>query len=70
MQCDIKLEKRASQVENFSACLTNLNYYLTLFPWSDASSNIKPEELNKVLVYSIPTLWDDQDYIQGFDSES
>ena len=44
----------------FYARLTELNIYLPLFLVSSESKKTPPEELNKILLYAVPNVWENQ----------
>ena len=40
--------------KKFAAQLPETNNFLTLFPGSDATKKITPEELNEIILYVVP----------------
>ena len=55
--------------KRFTARLTELNNYLTLFHGSSYTKNMPPEYLTKILLYDVPNGWAKQNYPQGWDFE-
>ena len=53
--------------KRFAAQLTEINIFLTLFPGSDATNNMPPEELNAILIHTLPNGWAKQANLQGWD---
>ena len=47
-----------------TAFLTELNNYLPLFPGSNASKNMKGEELDRILLHTTPNSWAKHAYLQ------
>ena len=54
----------------YVACLIDLNEYLTSFPGSTPTHKIGTTALNEILLYSMPSSWSKQAYVQGFDWKS
>ena len=54
----------------YTARLTKLNEYIPLFPGPDDSKNIEEEEMNKILLHSVPNPWANQYYLWRFTFES
>ena len=54
----------------FVAHFTELDNYLPLFTGLSASKNIPPEELNNILLHTIPNDWKKQAYLQGWDFDT
>ena len=50
-------------LKHFVAQLTKINNFLPLFPGSDASKNIPPEELNEIILHAVPNGWENQSYL-------
>ena len=55
--------------KRFSAQLTELNNYLPLFPGSIADKKMSSQELNGMLLHSVPNIGAKQAYLQGWDFE-
>ena len=55
------------QLKRSSAQLTELNNYLPRFPGSRNSKKMGLEELNEILLQSVPSSWARQAYIWGWD---
>ena len=55
--------------KRFAARLTEINNFLPLLPWSDASNKMEMEELNEILLHEVPNGWSKQSYLQGWDFE-
>ena len=55
--------------KRFTARLAELNDYLPLLPGSIKSNKVVPEELNEILLQSIPNGWAKQSYLQGWNFE-
>ena len=55
--------------KQFSARLTELNNYLTLFLGLSASNKMPPEELNEILLHAVPSGWAKYAYLQSWDFE-
>ena len=53
----------------FAARLTELNNYLLLFPGSRVSKKIPTEELNRIILNSVPNALEKQAYLRGWDFE-
>ena len=60
---------RDIQLNRFASRLTELNKYLTIFPGTNNTKNMVPEELNEILLQSTLSSWARQAYIQGWDFE-
>ena len=45
---------RSMTLKRFAARLTVMNYFLPLFPGSDASNKMEMEELNEILLRAVP----------------
>ena len=43
--------------KSFAAQLTEIKNFIPFFPGSDATNNITPEELNKILLHAVPNVW-------------
>ena len=56
-------------VNCFTSKLTKINKLLPLFPRSDASKNLPPEELNETLPQVVPNGWAKKSYLQGWKFE-
>ena len=58
--------------KRFSARLAELNNYFPLFPVSNASNKMPPEDLNAILLHVVLNGWANQAYIQvwGFEMKS
>ena len=64
--CKLKTLK----LRNLSARINETNQYLLLFPLNHASSNIKPDRINYILLHDVPGGRDIKSYVQGFDFDS
>ena len=50
--------------------MVELNEYLDIFTGSDIDNKICEGEPNEILMNNTPNGWDNQDFMQGFDSET
>ena len=57
---------RSMTFKRFAARLTEMKKPLPLFPGSDSSKKITPEEPNEVLQHGFPNAWVNKSYIQGW----
>ena len=55
---------RSMPFKLFYVQLTSINYFIPLFPGSDASKKMPPEELNEILLHAVSSGWSKQSYIQ------
>ena len=55
--------------KRFDARLTGLNNYLPIFPGSNASNNMSPEELNEIILQTVLNVWSKKSYLQGWGFE-
>ena len=46
-----------------------INNYLPLFPGSSVSKKIAPEDLNDIILHTVPNMWAKQAYLQVWDLE-
>ena len=60
---------RGLKVRQYMARLIDLNEYLALFPRATLSDKIGVTEFNKSLFNSMPDIWSNHAYVQGFDCE-
>ena len=49
----------------FTTWMTELKNYVTLFPISSVSKKMSPEELNDILLHTVPNVWAKQANLQG-----
>ena len=47
--------------------LIKINNLVTIFPGSDATKNMLPEELNEILLRMVPNGWAKQSHLQVWD---
>ena len=45
------------------------NNFIPIFPGSDASKKVPPEELKKKILHEVPNRWAKESYIKGWDFE-
>ena len=50
--------------KQFSAQITEISNFPPLFPGSEASKKMPPEELNKIILHAVPNGWSNQSYLQ------
>ena len=53
-------------VKKFDTRLMDINEYLSLFPGSDNMKKIVYEEMNEILLHTVPIVWTKQAYLKGF----
>ena len=53
-------------VKKFDRRLMDINEYLSLFPGSDNMKKIADEEMNEIILHTVPIVWMKQAYLQGF----
>ena len=61
---------RSLKVRRYAARLIDLNEYLSSFPGATMADNMGVTQLNKILLNSMPKIWSEQSYVQGFDCET
>ena len=49
----------------FAVRLTEINNVLPLFPGTETSKKIPPEDLNKILLHTVPNARANQSYLKG-----
>ena len=60
---------RSLKVGRYAVRLIELNEYLDFFPAGTLYEKIRLNELNEILVNSMPNSWSKQAHVQGFDCE-
>ena len=53
-------------VKKFDTRLMDINEYLPLFPGSDNMKIIADEEMNEIILHTVPIVWMKQAHLQGF----
>ena len=61
---------RSLKLRRYSACLIDLNEYLAPSTRAKMADKIGVNELNEILLNSMPNIWSKQVYVQGFDCKS
>ena len=57
---------RYLQLKIFAAQLMELKKYISLLPGSSNAKKIDPEDLNEIVLHSVPKSWARQAYLQGW----
>ena len=66
----LKVSKpRGLKVRRYANPFVDLNEYLDFFPGATLPLKIGVNELNDILINSLPNSWSKQAYVQGFDRD-
>ena len=68
--CHIMRKSHTFKIRCYAEHMVELNEYLDIFTGSDIDNKICEGEPNEILMNNTPNGWDNQDFMQGFDSET
>ena len=57
------------KVRRYADRMIDINNHLSTFPRKKASDKIGETESSEIILNSMPNVWNNQDYVQGFDSK-
>ena len=60
---------RNVSVKKFDTRLMDINEYLPIFPGSDNMMKMADEEMNEILLHTVPIVWMKQAYLKEFGFE-